>query len=73
MIDSEVCNAITGTFSAQRCFICNTTSNDFNSIDETLKREVKKENFQFGISSLHAWIGFFECSLQILYNLDIKK
>ncbi|KAK4872369.1 hypothetical protein RN001_014398 [Aquatica leii] len=30
-------------------------------------------NLQFGISSLHAWIRFFECLLHISYRLDVKK
>lgn len=33
MIDGKVCNAITGTASTQRCYLCNATSKDFNNID----------------------------------------
>ena len=34
---------------------------------------VKKEHYGFGLSTLHAWIRFFECMLHISYRLDIKK
>ena len=34
---------------------------------------VKKEHYGFGLSTLHAWVRFFECMLHISYRLDIKK
>lgn len=33
-----------------------------------LSKPVNEKNFEFGLSSLHAWIRCFEC-----YKLDIKK
>lgn len=73
MIDGKVCNAVTSTKSAQRCYLCGATSKEFNDIDAILKREVKEENLKFGMSTLHAWIRFFESLLHLSYKLDLKK
>ena len=77
MIDGKVKNAVTGTSSAMRCYICKTTSKDFNDLDSMLKKEVDKDNFRFGIGSLHAWIRFMEWFLHLAYkdieNEDGKK
>ncbi|XP_078051617.1 uncharacterized protein LOC144477751, partial [Augochlora pura] len=73
MIDGKVCNAATSTASMQRCYLCNATSKDFNNIDRMLEKETNTNNLSFGLSTLHAWIRFFECCLHISYRLDIKK
>lgn len=73
MIDSKVCNAITSTSSTQRCYLCQATSKQFNDIDAILQKEVKEDHLQFGLSTLYAWIRFFEGCLHISYKLDIKK
>ncbi|CAH1106956.1 unnamed protein product [Psylliodes chrysocephalus] len=46
MVDGKVCNALTATTSAQKCFICGATSKDFNRIDEMIKRKIKTENLE---------------------------
>ena len=38
-----------------------------------LERPILKENLEFGISWLHAWIRFFECCLHLSYRIEIKK
>ena len=73
MIDGKVCNAITETTCIKKCFLCGSTSNDFNRIDDMIKKEVKTENLQFGLSVLHGWIRFFEYLLHVSYKLPIKK
>ena len=73
MIDDKVCNSLSHTTSAQRCFLCKCTSKQFNNIDKMLQEKVDHENLVFGISSLHAWIRFFECLLHISYKLDIQS
>lgn len=71
MTDGKVCNALTDTRSAQKCFICGATPIMMNG---ELKNFVsKQENFAFGLSTLHGWIRCFECLLHISYRLDIKK
>lgn len=73
MIDGKVCNAVTGTTSAQRCFLCKATSKDFNNIDKIIKMDITTDNLRFGISTLHAWIRFFECCLHLSYKLTTQK
>lgn len=74
MIDGKLCNAVTENTSTQRCYLCNLTSKDFNNIDKVLKQKVTDESrYQFGLSSLHAWIRFFECLLHLSYKMDIKE
>lgn len=72
MINGKVCNALTETPSSQTCYICNATPKDMNNIEKVLKRTVIQKNLKFGLSSLHAWIRFFECLLHISYRLELK-
>lgn len=73
MIDGKVSNAITGTKSTQRCYLCGETSKNFNYIDKILKTPILEQNLKFGLSTLHAWIRFFECVLHLSYKICIQK
>lgn len=73
MVDGKVCNSVANVSSAMRCYLCHATSKMFNKIDKILELPVLKENLEFGISSLHAWIRFFECCLHLSYRLFIEK
>lgn len=73
MIDGKVCNAVSSTKSAQRCYLCKATSKDFNAIDAVLQKEVDETNLKFGLSTLHAWIRCFEYCLHLSYKLGIQK
>ncbi|KAJ4431291.1 hypothetical protein ANN_19888 [Periplaneta americana] len=74
MIDGKVYNAITGTSSTQRCFLCNLTSKDFNNLEKVLTTEiVDTSRLSFGLSVLHARIRFFECLLHLAYKLPLEK
>lgn len=74
MIDGKICNAVTENASTQRCYICGLTSKDFNNVDKILQTNVIDEcRYQFGLSSLHAWIRFFECLLHVSYKLVIQQ
>lgn len=72
MVDGKVCNAITETTSAMRCFMCKATISEMNEIDELRTRKVQKDTLKFGLSVLHAYIRFFECLLHISYRLEVK-
>lgn len=72
MIDGKICNAATSTTSTQKCYLCGATSKLFNNIDLMVQREVDTTAFSFGLSTLHAWIRFFECLLHMSYKLPIK-
>lgn len=71
MIDGKVCNAATDTKSTMRCYICGLTSKDFNSLQK--KGTVNSEALNFGLSTLHARIRFFESMLHLAYKLPLKK
>lgn len=73
MIDGKVCNAITYTTSAQRCYICKATPIEMNKIEKVMNKEIDLMTRRFGLSTLHAWIRFFEYFLHVSYRLDIKK
>lgn len=73
MIDTKVCNSLTDTSSAMRCYICNCTSKEFNNVEKMLQKEVCSDNLKFGLSSLHCWIRCFEFLLHLSYKLEIKK
>lgn len=73
MINGKVCNALTETASAQTCYVCKATPKEMNNIDIVVGKQVKEETFQFGLSTLHAWIRFFECLLHVSYRLEVKK
>lgn len=71
MVDAKVCNAATETASTMRCYICKATSKDFNDLSKT--KNVNTEALQFGLSTLHARIRFFEFLLHLSYKITVKK
>lgn len=73
MIDNKVCNALTETTSAMRCYLCRSTSKDFNDIDKILKQPIIEDHLKFGLSTLHCWIRCFEFLLHLSYKLGICK
>lgn len=74
MIDGKVCNAITDTHSTQKCYLCRLTSKSFNNMDlVVLQTNVDETAIKFGLSTLHAWIRFFENLLHLSYKLPLKK
>lgn len=73
MVDGKVCSACASVKSTQKCYICNARPTEMNDVDKVMLRTVKDENFQFGLSTLHAYIRFFEYFLHLSYRLDFKK
>jgi hypothetical protein len=73
MVDGKICNSLTETTSTMRCFLCNLTSKDFNNIKKCKAAKIVCESaLEFGMSTLHAWIRFFECLLHVAYKLPLK-
>lgn len=72
MVDGKVCNAMTST-SSQNCYVCGATPKMMNQLDALAAKPTDSSTFQFGLSSLHAWIRFFECLLHISYRLEVKQ
>lgn len=73
MVDTKVCNSLTDTTSAMRCYLCDCTSKNFNDIDAMLNKEICTDHLKFGLSSLHCWIRCFEFLLHLSYKLKIEK
>lgn len=74
MIDVKVGNALTDNNSTQKCFVCGATSKQFNDIEKvSLRSVINKDYLKLGLSTLHAWIRFFECLLHLAYKQCIKK
>lgn len=73
MIDGKVCNSVTDTKSSMRCYICNHTSSKFNDIELMKTVALNTTRLDLGLSTLHAWIRFFECFLHIGYKIGVHK
>lgn len=56
MIDGKVCNALTSTKSAQRCYLCRATSKDFNEINAILQKEVDEINMNDCRHCTHGYV-----------------
>lgn len=70
MIDGKVCNVLSENSSTQRCFICKATSAEMNL--NTKQRQPDRNMYEFGISSLHAYIRTMECLLNISYRMEFR-
>lgn len=73
MVDGKLCNSLSGVRSAQRCYLCQATSKDFNNIEKIVSLPISHQFLSFGISVLHAWIRMFECLLHVAYKLPVKE
>lgn len=73
MVDTKICNDLTGTKSAMKCFICGANPLSMNKLNSINTKPPNEEHFGYGASSLHAWIRSFECLLHIAYNLPFKS
>ncbi|KAK9744404.1 hypothetical protein QE152_g7787 [Popillia japonica] len=71
MVDGKVINALTGT-SSQRCYICQCKPTEMNNLKNIKSFAIDEQNFQYGLSPLHARIKFLECILHISYKLDLQ-
>lgn len=72
MIDGAVLSVINGSRSNSTCVLCGAKPSEMN---DTLifERTVNEQCYQYGLSTLHAWIKCFECLLHIAYKQSIKK
>lgn len=73
MVDGKLCNSLSGVRSAQRCYLCQATSKEFNNIEKMVSLPISHEYLTFGISVLHEWIRMFECLLHVAYKLPVKE
>lgn len=73
MVDGKVCNSVTSTKFAQKCYVCGATSSQMNDIERCVLRFINEDSLQYGLSILHAWIRFYEYFLHVSYRLEIRK
>lgn len=72
MLDGKSTGYLTSTAFCN-CPICGLTPKDLNNIELVRSQVTVKENYRFGLSSLHCWIRFLECVLHIAYKIPIGK
>ena len=72
MLDGKVATALSdATTSYQCCNICGLTPKRMNQLEVALEliKELQPISFQYGLSTLHAWISCMERCLHISYKL----
>lgn len=72
MIDGKVFSILSDS-STQRCGICGATPTIMNKLHEIKALNVRANLYEYGLSTLHAWIRCLECVLHISYKIEIKK
>lgn len=73
MIDGKTFSVVSQTSSSQTCGICGATPKVMNNLNKILEMVPDTKLYDYGISSLHAWIRCFECLLHISYRLEVKS
>ena len=75
MLDGKAKNAVTETASAQRCFLCNATSSQFNDLENLAANfPTKEEELEYGgICDLHAILRAFDAINNLSDKLTIKS
>lgn len=64
MIDGKISSIISDTASAV-CDICKAKPSEMNNLDNLKDRRSNEDMYQYGLSTLHAWIRCMECLLHI--------
>uniref|UniRef100_A0A6P7GKW0 Uncharacterized protein LOC114338051 n=1 Tax=Diabrotica virgifera virgifera TaxID=50390 RepID=A0A6P7GKW0_DIAVI len=72
MIDGKMFAVISNS-SSQTCGICKASPKIMNDLEKVQRLPVNEDLYDYGISTLHAWIRFLECCLHISYRLELKK
>lgn len=73
MIDGKVAQVLTDTPSSSTCTICGANPRQMNDLERVTVRPENENSFQYGLSTLHAWIRCMEMILHISYNLSFEK
>lgn len=66
-------HCLSDTPSSASCYICGAKPSEMNNLEHVKQKKDNTSNFEFGLSTLHAWIRFMECILHIGYRLDFCK
>lgn len=73
MVDGKVCQALSDCLSSASCYICGAKPSEMNHLERVKKKRENTSHFEFGLSTLHAWIRFIECILHIGCRLPFCK
>lgn len=71
MIDGKTFGVVSSS-SVQTCGICSATPKMMNELDTIYDRVADETKYEYGLSSLHAYIRCLECILHIAYRINIK-
>lgn len=72
MIDGKMFSVISNS-STQTCGICGATPKVMNDLEKIFDLPIEEKFYDYGISTLHAWIRCLECCLHISYKLVVQK
>lgn len=64
MLDGKAISALT-KIPSQTCYICKCKPKGMNDLNNVTHLPVIEENLKYGLTTMHAWIKFLECVLQI--------
>ena len=76
MVDGKVATALSDVTNASNsCSMCGCTPKNMNDLPKVLimSQELDQVAFQYGLSTLHAWIRSMECCLNLSYRMEFKK
>lgn len=72
MADGKTCNAIASNKASGKYYICGCAQSQFNNLEAAKARPARSPLILLGLSTLHAWIKFYERILHIRYRLNCK-
>ena len=70
MIDGKVQAAITETSSTAVCTVCQAKPSQFNQLKQVRLMPVSQSALMLGLSTMHAWIRFFEFVVHLSYKAE---
>lgn len=73
MLDVKAINAITDNSSTQTCYLSKSKPTEMNNLSNPKHGNTNPGYLEYGLTTMHAWIKFLECVLNITYKLELKK
>lgn len=73
MVDGKVTQVLTDTSSGAVCTVCGAKPSEMNNLEKIVSKPDNINAYEYGLSTLHAWIRCMELILHISYNLSFQK
>lgn len=73
MVDGKVTQVLTDTSSSAVCTICGAKPTEMNDLNKVFSKPENENAYEYGLSTLHAWIRSMELILHISYILAFEK